>query len=116
MRTDEECIRLIHSRTAEIRRERQKKRQGWYRAVSLAACLFAVVLVGMRIPGCLPDMTGDTVSQVSGAASLIGTSDALGYILMGLFSFCLGVSVTVLLYRLRRREERRKQEEGNDEL
>ncbi|MEI3367100.1 MAG: hypothetical protein V8R59_16335 [Enterocloster sp.] len=47
--------------------------------------------------------------------SLIGSHAALGYIVMGLLAFLLGVCVTVLLYRLRRRNERRS-EEKEDEL
>ena len=44
------------------------------------------------------------------------TDEVLGYIVMGLLAFLLGVCVTVLLYRLRRRNERRSREEKEDEL
>ena len=47
---------------------------------------------------------------------MIGSHAALGYIVIGLLAFLLGVCVTVLLYRLRRRNERRSREEKEDEL
>ena len=57
-----------------------------------------------------------SIVHSSGAASMIGSHAALGYIVMGLLAFLLGVCVTVLLYRLRRRNERRSREEKEDEL
>ena len=104
MRTNEERTRLIHKRTAEIKRENQKKKQRRLDAACIAACL---LLAGVSESG---------VSHASGAASLVGSHAALGYILMELLAFLLGVCVTVLLYRLRRRKERRQREDRDDEL
>ena len=55
------------------------------------------------------------VSHASVTASLIAENGALGCILVGLFAFLLGVCVTVLLYRLRGADERRRQDEPDDE-
>ena len=68
------------------------------------------------LPGVVSGLSYENTGALSGAASLVGSSETLGYIVMGLLSFVLGVCVTVLLYRLRRRNERRKQEETDDEL
>ena len=54
------------------------------------------------------------IAHPSGTASLLGSHAALGYIIMGLLAFLLGVCVTVLLYRLHRRYERQKQEDAGD--
>ena len=67
------------------------------------------------ISGLLKPAAGSIIHS-SGAASMIGSHAALGYIVMGLLAFLLGVCVTVLLYRLRRRNERRSREEKEDEL
>ena len=82
----------------------------------LAAGLILVVVIGAFLPGVVSGLSYENTGALSGAASLVGSSEALGYIVMGLLSFVLGVCVTVLLYRLRRRNERRKQEETDDEL
>ena len=116
MRTNEERAGLIQKRTAEIKRERQKKKQRALDTVCIAACLILVVGIGSFMPGLVVGIPGGEVHHASGAASLVGSHAALGYILMGLMAFLLGVCVTVLLYRLRRRNERKRRENRNDEL
>ena len=69
-----------------------------------ALCVLRPACVCM--PGWMSGSPAAGVGGVQGAASLVGSSAALGYILVGLCAFLLGVCVTVLLYRLRRREAR----------
>lgn len=116
MRTTEERARLIHKRTAERKREQQKKKQRALDMVCMAACLLLVVGIGSFMPGLTAGVPGGEVHHASGAASLVGSHGALGYILMGLMAFLLGVFVTVLLYRLHRRNERKQRENLDDEL
>ena len=75
-----------------------------------------VVGIGILMPGFIHGAAAGTVSHTAGTASLVASHAALGYILMGLLSFLLGVSVTILLYRLRRHNDRKKQEDREDEL
>ena len=116
MRTDDERAGLIHKRTAEVKRKRKKKKQRALDAICIAACLILVVGIGLFLPGLAAGIAGSEVHHASGAASLVGSHAALGYILMGLLSFLLGVCVTVLLYRLHRRNEREQRENLDDEL
>ena len=116
MRTNEERAGLIHKRTAEIKRERQKEKQRALDMICIAACLILIVGIGSSMPGLAVGIPGGGVHHTSGAASLVGSHAALGYILMGLMAFLLGVFVTVLLYRLHRRKEREQRENSNDEL
>ena len=112
MRTNEERSRLIHKRTAEIKREKQNRIQRGLDAV----CLLLVTGIGAWMPELMTEPAAGSIIHSSGAASMIGSHAALGYIVMGLLAFLLGVCVTVLLYRLRRRNERRSREEKEDEL
>ena len=116
MRTNKERAGSILRRTAEIKREGQKKKQRLWDMIVMAACLFFVAGIGLLMPGRMEGITGGEVLHTSGAASLVGSHAALGYILMGLMAFLLGVCVTVLLYRLRRRNEREQRENLDDEL
>ena len=116
MRTNEERTGLIHQRTAEIKRERQKRNQRALDMTCIAACLLLVAGIGSFMPGLTAGIPGGEIHHASGAASLVGSHAALGYILMGLMAFLLGICVTVLLYRLRRRNERKQRENSNDEL
>ena len=116
MRTNEERIRLIHKRTAELNRKKEHKTRRVLDVACMAACLLLVVGIGSFMPRLSAGIVGGEIHHVSGAASLVGSHAALGYILMGLMAFLLGVFVTVLLYRLHRRNERKQQENSNDEL
>ena len=116
MRTDEERTRLIQKRSAEIKRERQKRKQRVLDLLCIAACLILIVGIGSFLPGLTVGIPGGDIHHASGAASLVGSHAALGYILMGLMAFLLGVCVTMLLYRLHRRNERKQRENSNDEL
>lgn len=114
MRTNEARARLIHRRTAEIKQERRIKRQRRLDAACVAVCLLLVIGIGVLMPGLMRNTVNSGIIHPSGTASLLGSHAALGYIIMGLLAFLLGVCVTVLLYRLRRREERQKQEDAED--
>lgn len=111
MRTNRERARLVHERTAALRREMRARRRRRLNAVCMAACLLLVTGIGALMPMLMENV----VSHASGTASLIAENGALGCILVGLFAFLLGVCVTVLLYRLRGADERRRQDEPDDE-
>lgn len=116
MRTNEERAVLVRKRTAEIKMERKKKKKRALDTICIAAGLIIVVGLGSFMPGLVEGVPGGEVLHTSGAASLVGSHAALGYIFMGIMAFLLGVFVTVLLYRLRRRNERQQQENLDDEL
>lgn len=116
MRTNEERAGLIRRRTAELRRARQDKKRRAGNAACIAACLLLVAGIGAWMPELMRGAAGGGVRHASGAASLVGSHDALGYILMGLLAFLLGVCVTVLLYRLRGRSDQQRREEKEDGL
>ena len=111
MRTNEARIHLVHERTAARKRQRMRRRNLLLNAACMAACLLLVICAGARMPELTTRAAEGGLAHASGAASLIGTHAALGYILMGLLAFLLGVCVTVLLYRLRRKSERREDED-----
>ena len=116
MRTDDERARMIRKRTAEIKKERQKRNRRALDLLCVAACLILIVELGVFLSGLTLGIPGGGVRHASGAAGLVGSHAALGLILMGIAAFLLGVCVTVLLYRLHRRNEREQQENANDEL
>ena len=84
--------------------------------ICMAACLILVVGIGSFMPGLTAGIPGGEVHHASGAASLVGSHAALGYILLAFMAFLLGVCVTMLLYRLHRRNERKQRENWDDEL
>ena len=83
-------------------------------AACMAACLLLVIGIGIVMPELTATTAGGNSVHSSETASMIGSHAAPGYIIMGLLAFLLGVCVTVLLYRLRRRNERKSREGSRD--
>ena len=101
MRSHEERIAEVRRRMAE--KERQKRlRRGRIAAVSgVAACLAVIVGASLSMPGIVNQIEWGTSSGFETAATILGGSAALGYIVIGLLAFVLGVCVTILCFRIR---------------
>lgn len=119
MRTNEERAVLIRRRAREIReeqmRKKQKRRMAVLGGVSLAACLTILTVVGSAMPQILSGFGQASVSHTSGTASLLAGSEALGYVMMAIFAFLLGVCVTLLLHVIHRRQQRQMHESDSKE-
>lgn len=116
MRTTEERVKLIQNRTAELKKQKVQKQRTAADALCMAASLLLIVGIGFLMPEVIGTFQTNTIIHASGAASLIGSTDTLGYIVMGLFCFLLGITVTVLLYQLRRSQDEKAQKENEDEF
>lgn len=91
MRTNEERIRLIRKRTAERKRRKEHVKHCALDAACMAACLLLIVGIGMFMPTVMSEVAEGGAVHASGSASLIGSHAALGYILIALLAFLLGV-------------------------
>lgn len=111
MKTTEKRVELIQKRTAELKRKKQQQLRA---CLSAAACLVLIVGVGMVMPDVMQKVSGGSITHTSGAASLVGEHAALGYILMGLLCFLLGITLTILLYQLRQKQDKKQQEESDE--
>ena len=100
MNSTEARMRRIQKRAGELRRKKRR-----LRACALTAGCMAILIA---LGAAMPSISVQSVRQETGAASLLGAHESLGYILMVALAFLLGVCVTVLLYRIRQSDERRK--------
>lgn len=116
MRTDEKRVELIKERTRQIKNESEKKRRIIYDAAAVAASLVLIVAAGLILPRIAPEMPSGAPKEFSGTASIIASNISLGYILMGILAFFLGMSVTVLMYKFKDRRNRNSAEDKRDEL
>ena len=114
MRTNEERAALVRQRTETIKEEQQRKkhnnRMTVLGGVSLAACLCLLVVMGSAMPQIISEFGEAPVSHTSGAASLLAGSETLGYVIVAIFAFLLGVCVTLLLHVIHRRQQRQMHE------
>ena len=116
MRSNEERVAEVKRRIAE--KERQKKlRRSRIAAVSaVAACLVLIVVLSLFMPGIAGQLRPGGYSYYEMAASMFGENGALGYIIIGLLAFFLGVCVTILCFRIRllNREEQSMEDKKED--
>ena len=110
MRSHEERVAEAKRRIAKIEQEKRRRRNTVTMACAVAACLVLLIGASLAMPGIAArTQTGDS-SGFETAASIFHGGAALGYIVIGLLAFLLGVCVTVLCFRLRQMNR----EDGQD--
>ena len=115
MRSHEERVAETKRRIAARQREKRLRRNAITMASAVAACLALLVGVCLAMPGIAANIQTGDYSGFETAASIFHGGVALGYIVIGLLAFLLGVCVTVLCFRLRqisREDGQDKESEG----
>ena len=82
---------------------------------AVAACFALLIGASYAMPGIAASIQTGNYSGFETSASMYGGGAALGYIVIGLLAFLLGVCVTVLCFRLRqmsREDEQDRESEG----
>ena len=111
MRSHEERVAEAKRRIAKIEREKRLRRNTITMASAVAACLALLIGASLAMPGIAASIQTGNYSGLETAASIFHNGAALGYIVIGLLAFLLGVCVTVLCFRLRQMSR----EDGQDE-
>ena len=115
MRSHEERVAETKRRIAKMEREKRRRRNTITMASAVAACLALLIGASLAMPGIAANIQAGDYSGFETAASMYGGGAALGYIVIGLLAFLLGVCVTVLCFRLRqmsREDDQNKESEG----
>ena len=101
MRSHEERVAEAKRRIAKIEREKRLRRDKITMISAAAACLALLIGASFAMPGIAANIQTGNYSGFETAASMYGGGAALGYIVIGLLAFLLGVCVTVLCFRIR---------------
>ena len=101
MRSHEERVAETKRRIAARQRENRRRRNTVTMAYAVAACLALLIGASLAMPGIAANIQTGDYSGFETAASIFHGGAALGYIVIGLLAFLLGVCVTVLCFRLR---------------
>ena len=103
MRTNEERIAEMHRRAAELERKKRGRVARVLSFSAVAACLVMIIGLSFSIPRVMDTMDISGMARVMEGmnASLFATAGVLGYVVTGILAFLLGISVTVLCFRLR---------------
>ena len=110
MRTDEERISAMRRRAAEIKTERRHVKVRVIQAVSAVCCLAAVIVLAVMAPG-ISGAGGPGAAAPEMNASLFASSPILGYVVVGIIAFALGIAVTALCYQLKKWQDKKDSED-----
>ena len=114
MRSHEERVAEAKRRIAKIERKNRLRRNTITMASAVASCLALLIGASLAMPGIAASIQTGDYSGFETAASIFHGGAALGYIVIGLLAFLLGVCVTVLCFRLRqmnREDDQNKESE-----
>ena len=101
MRSHEARVLEVKRRIAAREREKRLRRSKIAMASAVAACIALIVGASIAMPDIAARVRQGDYSGFETAASIFYGSAALGYIVIGLLAFLLGVCVTILCFRLR---------------
>ena len=101
MRSHEERVTETKRRIAKIEQEKRLRHNMVTMASAVAACLVLLIGASFAMPGIAASIRTGDYSGFETAASIFHGGAALGYIIIGLLAFLLGVCVTVLCFRIR---------------
>ena len=109
MRTTDERLAAAKRRAEEIKRQERSLRSRIAAVSGAAACLAAILGLALAIPSVTARFSG--ADYYGGMTASLFSGESLGYLLVGLLAFALGVCVTVLCVRLHERERGEGSEE-----
>ena len=101
MRTYEERIRAMHEMAAKIENERRRRMAGLHSSLSVAAGFIIVIFLSFY----LYSVNGvvNSAAPVGGmSASIFSDSSVLGFIIIGIVAFLLGIAVTLFCMYLKK--------------
>ena len=103
MRDTEKRVEAVQQRMGALRRVRHNRRMAWLTGATAAVCICLLIAVSMMMPA---RNAGTGQGGASGAAASIFAHHAsLGYAVIGILGFLLGVALTLFGIVLRRHEQ-----------
>ena len=114
MRSLEERVAETKRRIAKMEQEKRLRRDKITMISAAAACLALLIGASLAMPGIAANIQTGDYSGFETTASIFHSGAALGYIVIGLLAFLLGVCVTVLCFRLRQMNREDNQNKESD--
>ena len=102
MRSTNEQLQEVLKRSDAVRKGRAVRRRVMSTAVGVCICLALLIVVGLRLP------TLSAAQADSGAAqygSLLLTTSNMGYVVVGVLAFLLGIFVALFCLYVKKRAE-----------
>ena len=119
MRSTEERVATVKQRIAQHARKKALQRSRILAIVTTGASFALILWIASIMPDLSARVMDSNYTKFQTAASIFSDTSSLGYVVIGLISFALGICVTIICYRthlLQRqdRESENSQENGDD--
>ena len=105
MRSTDDQLREIMRRAELVKEKRILKKAILTDALSACVCLALLIAVAAYLPNLTPAQTGSVITQYG---SLLLAAPYIGYVIVALLAFALGVCVTLLCVHWRKWKERER--------
>ena len=112
MRNTEERVLAVKQKAQALEKQKQIRHSRIVMVLYTTTCLLFIVGLSVAMPGIMADMPESKYAYYGGAASIFDDSGGFGYVIIALLAFVLGVSVTILGYLFRFKNQRNR---GNAE-
>ncbi len=110
MRNTEERVAAVNRRVKEIEGQKLILRSRIIRISSLAASLLLIIGFSFAIAKVAEGLPDGGYAHFGAEASIFDVNGSFGYALIGLLSFSLGVSVTILSYHIHLRNQKDRED------
>ena len=116
MHSTDERVAAVERRVKELGEQKKHWERRTIGLSATAACLLIVVGMGIAMPGIMEGLSQGNYTDTNMMASIFYEVSVLGYVLIGLLAFALGVCLTILCFLLGRGNQQDKEDDdaGNN--
>ncbi len=101
MMENKDIVSEVLKRADKIKEEKARKRALMIRITTAAASLLLILSVSAFMPMIIDSVSSNNPTNYIHMGTIFSSSSALGYIVMGIGSFLLGIVVTLICYRVK---------------
>lgn len=103
MHNIEERMNIITKRANILKQAKKRRIRNILSLSSLAACLLIILGISVAMPNMMSQLSVAEYTDVIGFASIFSSGNAMGYLLIALLGFLLGICLTILCVYLHKR-------------
>ncbi|MEG0590875.1 MAG: DUF4179 domain-containing protein [Lachnospiraceae bacterium] len=111
MRNIKEQASIVSKRANELKKAKKRRNCYILSLSSIVVCLLLIMGTALAMPGVTARLSVPEHTNVIGFAGIFSSGDAMGYLLMALLGFMLGICLTILCVYLHKRS---KEDKNND--
>lgn len=106
MMENEEILSKVIKRADEIRFKKVRKKRKVIRNATVITSFFLLFFMAAFMPTLMTTIDTNTLVNYIYTGTIFSVSSSLGYIIMGILSFILGMIVTLICYKIKEKNER----------